>query len=288
MLIGLLMVWKGWLKSEGRNSLSILITHFALPCAVFNSFQIPYSPETLDLILRSLVVAALFFLLLYLMSIVFTTFFKISNKLRTVWIGCCTFSSVLFIGIPIVNALFGELGLVILISFNTIGNLFLFGLGESIFAGKLLVEPKKLVTAPAIIAAIFGFICFMLKIETPAIMSVPVQTIASFTTPLAMIINGALLSENLSIKRIINLRVFQFCTVRLILIPIVLISFFQFILTDALIVKIVSLIACMPSGAVNSVFAEKYSGQGGVASEFIISSTLYSIVTIPIVFNFFF
>lgn len=288
ILLGLLMAKKDWLEKEAQGTFSVLITNFALPCAVFNSFQIAYSKEILQVILRSLGLALVFFTALYLLSVAFAKVFRIPAELRSNWIGCSTFSSVLFMGIPIVDALFGELGLVILISFNTIGNLFLFGLGESIFAGKVLVSPRKILTTPAIIAAVLGFLCFIFQITVPQVVSTPIQAIAGFTTPLAMMINGALLSRTLSLKLFTKVSIVQFCLVRLLLIPIALILFFKLFVKDALLLQIVSLVSCMPSGAVNSVFAEKYSGQGKVASEFIIVSTLLSIVTIPLVFYCFF
>ncbi|MBO1307092.1 AEC family transporter [Enterococcus sp. 669A] len=282
--MGLVMARKEWLGKEVQANFSVLITNFALPCAVFNSFQIEYSEEILGLIFRSLALAVVFFTALYLLSLLFARVFRIAEKIRSIWIGCSTFSSVLFIGIPIVSALFGEIGLVILIAFNTIGNLFLFGLGESIFAGRMLVSPRKILSTPAIIAAVLGFLFFVFQITVPEVVSTPLQAIAGFTTPLAMMINGALLSKTLSPRLFTNLSTLQFCFVRLIVIPIILIFFFKVFVTDPLLLQIVALVSCMPSGAVNSVFAEKYSGQGQIASEFIIVSTLLSIVTIPTIF----
>lgn len=288
ILLGLVMARKGWLEKEGQATLSQLITQFALPCAVFNSFQIAYSAAVLQLILRSLGLALVFFTVLYGLSIVFARVFRIADSIRSSWIGCSTFSSVLFIGIPIVDALFGELGLVILISFNTIGNLFLFGFGESIFAGKMLVSLRKILTTPAIIAAVAGFLFFLFQFTIPEVIHTPMQAIAGFTTPLAMMINGALLSRTLSPKLFANRNTLQFCLVRLLIIPAILIFFFKLFVNDPLLLQIVCLISCMPSGAVNSVFAEKYSGQGKTASEMIIVSTLLSIVTIPLMFYLFF
>lgn len=286
--VGLVMVKKNWLKQDGQQTLSVLVTNFALPCAVFNSFQLNYSQATLRLIFYSLALAVLFFASLFVTGRLTAKILKLQGILRNIWVGCCTFSSVLFIGIPIVSALFGSQGLVILMAFNTIGNLFLFGFGESIFAGKLLIEPQKIIRTPAIIAAVLGFVLFVGQVQLPAVILTPVQALAGFTTPLAMMINGALLSQRLSFKLFTNRQTLLFCLVRLILIPVVLILFFKSFITNQLLLQIVSIIACMPSGAVNSVFAEKYSGDGTLASEMIILSTLFSIVTIPTVFYCFF
>lgn len=55
------MARKEWLGKEAQAAFSVLITNFALPCAVFNSFQIAYSKEILGLIFRSLALAVVFF-----------------------------------------------------------------------------------------------------------------------------------------------------------------------------------------------------------------------------------
>lgn len=285
LAIGILMTKKGWLKESGFHSLSILLTTFSLPCAVFNSFQMPFSEKVLKLIMNSLGVAIIFFAGLFILSYFFCKVIRLSQTYFSTWLGCCSFSSILFIGIPIVNALFGQVGLIILVSFNTIGNLFFFGFGESVFSGKLDISIRKIILTPAILAAMLGMLLFLLKIELPPVVITPIQKIGDMTTPVAMIINGCLLSEKLSIKLFLNRDSWLFCFLRLIIIPLILISIFKVFISNPLLLSIVSLVSCMPSGSVNSVYAEKYAAQGSIASEFIVMSTLLSIFTIPVILN---
>jgi predicted permease len=278
---------KRYLAKSSRQSFSFLLTNIALPCAIFNSFQIDYSIKSLQLIMDSFLYGLLFFLLVFLLSLVCVKFLRMDDKLKNIWVGCSTFSSILFIGIPIVQSLFGELGLLVLVSFNTVGNLFVFGFGESVFSGRWQFSLQKIIRTPAIIAAILGFTCFLLRIKLPALLEIPIVSLAGFTSPLSMILNGALLSHNFSYRSVFNHYNLQFLLVRLIVIPMIVMALFSLFITSRLVFQIVCLIACMPSGAINSVFAEKYVGEGKFASELVISSTFSSILTIPLFFQLF-
>lgn len=288
ILVGILVEKTGLIKDQEQNSLSILLTNVALPCAIFNSFQMEYSNTVLVLIFKSLVVGVAFFLGLYLISKLCARIFKIPSDKRNVWIGCSTFSSILFIGIPIVGALFGQLGLVVLVAFNTVGNFAVFGCAESVFSGNRLFSFAKLFSSPAIITAGIGFLLFVLGLEFPTVIASPIETLGSLTTPISMIVNGIMLSKRLSLKLFTNLDTIQFCVLRLIIMPIILIIIAKLFIRDEILLQVTGLAACMPSGAINSVFAEKYAKQGSLASEYVILSTLMCIITIPIVFYIFF
>ncbi|MET1995667.1 AEC family transporter [Enterococcus faecium] len=284
IIIGVIL-GKNGLEDTGLDSFSLLLTNIALPCAILNSFQVPFTKENALLFAKTIVIALLFFFGLFLLSILSANVLRIPSQKRNVWIGCGTFSSVLFIGIPIVEALFGSKGLIVLVALNTIGNIFLFGFGESIFAGRLLVNIKHIFRSPAILAALLGLLFFVVGFSLPDVLLVPIQNLAGFTSPLSMIINGALLSKTLSLKLFTNKDTLLFCFVRLIIFPIVIFFIFNLFIRDPFFMKLIILVACMPSGAVNSVFAEKYNSQGSLASNYIIVSTLCCIVTIPLMFS---
>lgn len=283
LLIGFALARFDKISSKGIQEASFFLTNFALTCAVFDSFQTDFSQEKLRLIIQAFLVALLFIIFSIVISYLVTKFLNIDLGKRAIWQGCCIFSSILFIGIPIVDALYGEVGLILLVSFNTVFNLFLFGMGESIFSGKITFSFTKIVQTPAIIAMLLGFLIFLLDWQLPVFFTTPVKVIGSFTAPLSMMINGAMFYGSPLIQLLKDKDVLLFCLVRLLLLPILTIVVFRSFIQNDLLFAILVLVSAMPSGSMNAIFAEKYQRKGQLATNYVIASTLFSLVTIPII-----
>lgn len=283
ILIGAFWAAKKKFTPAGIQHASYFLMNIALTCAVFSSFQTSFSIEKGRLIIKAALLAVLLIGFLFMLSLILTKILKIKLSNRPIWQGCTIFSSILFIGIPIVDALFGDVGLILLVAFNTVFNVALFSFGETIFSGKLEFSFRKLMATPAILGMLAGLVLFLLDVQLPQVLGTPIQILGSFTAPLAMMINGALFYGTPLFKVLREKDTLLFCLVRLVLVPaLVMLIFRPFIANDTLFSLLV-LVAAMPSGSVNSVFAEKYQGKGQLASHYIILSTLFSLITIPIV-----
>ena len=280
--VGYYLAKIGKISDQGLKEAGFFLSNFALTCAIFNSFQTPYTTEKFRLIKESLLVALILIIFLIILSFILTRLFKINSEKKETWRACCIFSNILFIGIPIVDSLYGEVGLIVLVSFNTIFNLFLFSIGESIFSGTLIISLKKVLKTPAILSMALGMLLFVLDIRLPIFLGTPIQVLASFTAPLAMIINGAMFYGTSFKKLIKNKDIILFCLVRLILIPVLAMFIFRPFISNEMVFALLVLVAAMPSGSLNSVFAEMYQGKGQLASNYIISSTLVSLITVPL------
>ncbi|MGX7024493.1 AEC family transporter [Vagococcus hydrophili] len=282
LAIGYFLAKIGKISEQGLKEAGFFLSNFALTCAIFNSFQTPYTDEKFKLIKDSLLVALILIIFLIILSFILAKLFKINPENKETWRACCIFSNILFIGIPIVDSLYGEIGLIVLVSFNTIFNLFLFSVGESIFSGTLIVSFKKVMKTPAILSMILGMLFFLLDIKLPIFIGTPVKTIAAFTAPLAMIVNGAMFYGTSFKKLIKNKDILLFCLVRLVCIPILAMLIFKPFVSNEMVFALLVLVAAMPSGSLNSVFAQMYQGKGQLASNYIIISTLISLITVPL------
>ncbi|TKA00078.1 hypothetical protein FA950_28910 [Bacillus thuringiensis] len=152
LIIGFSSVKFNWIKENQMPSLSNLLTNVALPFAILISFQSTFSEE-----------------------------------MRKIWIGCCTFSNILFIGIPIVGELYGSKGLIILVIYNTISSLFLFTIGIKLYSGNMKgkMNCKGFLSTPVIIASLGGFILFISNIHIPNPFYSAFQTLGNLTAPLS-------------------------------------------------------------------------------------------------------
>jgi Predicted permeases len=291
IIIGVFFAKKGLTKKDETGVINQLLLIVFLPCAIIDAFQIEYSIEKLQLIIISMLLSFVFFIATYMIGYVIMKFKRETKNRSSTWIGCYTFSSILFIGIPVVNQLMGKEGLLILVAFNTVGNILLFSLGESVFTGMVRVSFKKSIRNPAILAAILGFLLFIGQITLPTALGSTVSLLGSFTAPISMIINGIMIGNRALGKIAIDKDNLFFVVMKLFFLPFVTMVLGSFLISNQQLFMLIVLVSSMPSGAVNSLLAESFNGNGKKASEYISLSTIVSVFTIPlmlVVFQFFF
>jgi len=208
---------------------------------------------------------------------------SMETSLKKVWIGCCTYSNILFIGIPIIGSLYGEKGLFILVIYNTISNLFLFTLGVKLY--KKNVDLKTIVISllsPALLSSFLGILLLILGLSLPPTVNNALNQLGAMTAPLSMIITGALFGLVNIRQFILSKNIYLFCSVRLILIPILVFILLNPIITNKLVLGVMVLSAGMPAGATNTSLATIYSNKGPETSQYVVMSSLLCIVTLPI------
>lgn len=200
------------------------------------------------------------------------------EKLSVVYSNCG------FIGVPLVNSLFGSIGVFYLTAYLTAFNVLLWthgirAMGET-FTLKTLW--KKLMT-PAILAIAAGVVCFLAQIRLPEVLSYPLGLIANMNTPLAMLVAGANLAQADILKCLKKPRVYLVSVVRLILIPAISLIFLRMMHLDFTVSFTVFLAAACPAGASAIMFAERFGKDSSYATELFVLTTVLSVVTIPLI-----
>lgn len=286
MLIGVIVKVKGYFTKQVNVFLGWFLTNIALPSAILRSFQMEYTAQIKKLMLTSLLYSIVFIIGTLGLSYLFCVIFKRKYVERRMWVCCFTFSSILFIGMPIVEALYGEKGLIVLVIFNTVANLVLFTIGIMIFSNRYHLKWKQVVRTPAIIAALVGATLFVWKIPIPNFMYNSLKYLGDMTVPLSMILNGALFYSSNIKKVFLDVDNLLFSFIRLIIFPIIIIVIMKFVTDNYLLIGIVALISGMPTGALNAVFAEEYAQKGEKVSQYITVSTIISMFSLPIIMLF--
>ncbi|MGO2082991.1 AEC family transporter [Vagococcus sp.] len=286
MLVGVFLQLRGKYTPQVNYFLGYFLTNIALPPAIINSFQLPRTLETIELIKTTAFYSLIMMFITLGIGVLVAKIFNKKENLKRLWITGITFSNILFIGIPIVEQLYGEKGLVVLVVYNTISSIFLFTIGVMIFSEQRHFDWRRMLLAPAILAALIGFGLFMLNIQLPQ----PIESfniaLGSMTAPISMIINGGLFAKS-SLKSIFkdkdNL---QFAFARMVIIPVIFVSVLSKFITEPIILGVLVMVSAMPSGAINAIFAEQYIGEGVKASQYITLTTLISMVSLPLIMSF--
>lgn len=144
------------------------------------------------------------------------------------------------------------------------------------------VDVKKLIwniiTNPLLDGAIVGLICFLLGLSLPKSVASPISSIAGCTTPLALIVLGSTLKFD-AIKG--NLKyIVPAMTVRMVIIPAIALAVATMLGFSSVERVVYFEIFATPVATSSYAMAQNMGGDGDLAAQFVVISTVVAIVTI--------
>jgi len=274
------------------KGMSNLIVKATLPALIVMSLQKPFSRELLGESLRTLLVATLFYLGIILLSLLAVRLLGVPRKKTGALAFALGFSNCAFIGFPVVTSILGEGALFLTSIHNILFNLLAFSVGILIVAGSGSTagpgEPERARISPGhllnvnVLAAVLGFILFIASVSIPHVLALPLGMLGGLTTPLAMVVTGAMLARTPIRSVIGDWRLYAVCGLRLAVWPLVTAVVLRLCGITGDLYWITVIIAGMPSASNTSLIAEVYGGDTDTASSIVFMTTLFSVVSIPV------
>ena len=180
-------------KSEG-SFLSRLLLYFVNPCLIFSSFDREFDAQKL----KELAFAIALSLLLHLvMTAVASACVRKDSEgagrldgLERVGI---VFTNSGFIGIPLINGVFGQEGVFFLTGYLAVFNIFLWTYGEYQMSHRFSIQ--KVLTNPNVLAVLCGLALFCTPLRLPGIAAKPLSYISEMNTSLSMFLLGLLFAS---------------------------------------------------------------------------------------------
>jgi predicted permease len=214
MGIGVICYKIHFISKEGSSMLSDIALFVVLPCVVFTSFQIEYNQKILYGIIISFVLAfAAHFIAMgaaYLFVRGGTNEQRVIERFSIIYPNCG------FMGLPIAQAMFGEIGVIYITAFMSAQNFIVWSHGVSSMQGGFKKESLLgIIKAPVIIAMILGMICFLARIEVFPLVVQAMKSVGNMNTPLAMIISGTAIAQTNLIKALGKPRIYWILFLRL-------------------------------------------------------------------------
>ena len=284
ILVGYIATKKNLIDSSLTKKLSKLIMNIFLPCMIINSMQLEYSPTILKKVLLLILISLLIYAISFLIAIIFKAISKSKNDIG-VYQFAILFSNVGFMGYPIVEAILGKDAIFYAAIFNIPFNLLIMTLGVFVICkenNNYSFSFKSLIN-PVIISIFIGLSLFILNIKLPYIINRPIELLGNITTPLSMIVIGSMLCLSSISECVRNKKLYIVSFIRLILMPILIYFILKGIVDDKLLFSIPIVISSMPVASNTAILSSEYNANEKIASQLVFVSTLFSIITIPII-----
>lgn len=287
IIFGFILVKLKLLDISSKKSLSNILVYLVVPMMIINSYITTYDNNILNNLLLCFLISFIVLIIGIILIFIFTIKWKISDK-RVLMFGMM-FSNAAYMGFPLIEAMFGSVGLIYASGFVSVFNILLWTIGYMNVSGtfNLGVALKSILKTPVLYALAIGLIIFFLQIPIPSIIKTPLSMIGSMNTPLSMIITGMIIAS-CNIKEVIkNIYLWLSVVIRIIIVPLIMVGVLFlikliFVNIDLDLLKIVFILEACPCAAITSIFAIKFNYNSDLAAGIVVVSTVLSIITLPL------
>lgn len=301
MLIGYIAARKKVITEQMIDGLNIFLLNITFPIMTLGVFNVELTDTIINVGPKMFMYGVLFNLILILLSYVLVYVLKVNDQKRGVLMACFIFTNGGFIGFPLILSLMGANGLLEATILNIPFNIICFSYGIYILQpkGENNISIKSILLSPVMVGVWIGMGLLLSQFiipgtfevdgvatRLPAPLTKTINMVGSITSPLAMIIVGAGLEKTKLKKVFTNTTLHLFAIARVVIAPFICYLFFNMIIDDQMILVIVVVFTGLPTAAVVPVLAERLKQDYVFASEAVLISTLYSLITIPLIFYF--
>ena len=280
MLMGFVVARAGIVTPDFRKRLSAFTLSTAAPCVIISSVL---SSESNPLkMIGAVGMAVFFFVIMIVFAAIVVRVLRIRREERGLDQLMLVFTNVGFMGIPVVQSIYGSEGVALLSMFILIFNLFFFSYGVLLITSSVKFNWRSLLNA-CIIAALIGLFFGVTGWHLPAPIESTLASVGSMNTPLAMMVIGASMAHSDIRKALTNKRMYRVCLLSMFLMPVLLLGVVMFMPVDPMLAGISVLLAAMPIAGNCGMLSDRYTPHDMTASHCVMVSTLMSAVSLPVI-----
>ncbi len=283
LLLGFLLGKLKLISKKTNQEITNLLLVIFMPASLFMAFPSSYDKASADLFFSGLLGGVLVMsMLIILAKIIFNKKFFGEELSYESQFGL-VFNNATFLGYPIVSSTFGPRGILAYCGFIIAFNVALFSYGIWLFEHKITFKLiRSVIFNPNIIAVILGMILFLFNIKLPNLFTDAVGYVGNATTPLSIICIGFMLSQSKILRVLKKWRLAITAITQLIVGPLATWGILTLLGFPPEVVQVCTLIEALPTATSLGLFAVKYGGNAVESSELVTISTIFSMITMPL------
>ena len=279
MGVGYVLTKTGKFSRETLSQVTYLLLYVVVPCLMIDTLQIPRSAE----LMRVMGLCMLLTLGLYLlMALVVNLFFRRQEEnTRIVLRYGVVYGNIGFMGLPLIQAVLGDEGMVFAIVGQVGFTLFAWSHGVLLMGGKEGFSIKKMFLNPGIFGSVAGAALFLLDLRLPGVLADGAAFLGSMNTPLAMVGIGAQMASADLAATFRNPRLYLSGVLKLIGFPLLTAVLLLPLKLDPVMYMVLVILAATSSAGYTSIFAQQYQRDTATAAQLVTLTTLCCILTLP-------
>lgn len=213
--------------------------------------------------------------------------FHLSERETPVHVCLGTFGNVVFLCYPLVQAVFGDEGILYAVFYAIANDSMLWTLGVASVSGEKGLKSLKHLINPCTVTFVAALSMLVLGLRLPSGINEVFSTVGSATTPLSMLFIGATLSGISFVGALKKPQIYILSAVKMLLAPTLVMLILRGLSLPLSRAAAGALIfqAAMPCQTIFAVIAAEYKLDSAYASEIIFMTTAFSAISLPIVYK---
>ncbi len=288
MILGYLARRQNLLDEHVNASLSKVVLNVTLPAQIITSFAMEGAELTNGEVGAAFGLSCLIYLFYMALAVIYVRLMRLPRQDWGTYQYMIIFGNIGFMGFPVITAIFGAKALVYAVIMNIVFNLLVFSYGIKLItdgsetAGSF--SWRKLINMPLISSAL-TLVLFFLHIKLPAVVNTALFTMGDATTPMAMLILGCTIAEMPLRELFDEWRVYIFTAVKLLAMPLLVFLLLQLLPgfeANSLLGKVLVVLSSVPVATNATMLSIEYGGNNKLVAQGIFFSTIFSVLTIPL------
>lgn len=274
----------GYMGDKFDKKLSSIVVDITCPLLVLSSVMGDEMPNR-SLILPLVGVGFLTYIILLVFGFWVPRFISKNHDDQGMIGFSLMFANVGFIGYPIVASIFGPKAVFYAALLNVPNTFFIFTAGVMLVKGEYSIRQfnPKVLLSPALIGAFIAALLVAFGVHTPEMIARPITMVGNITVPAALMIIGSSMAR-LPLREIIGSgKVYATSFLRLVIVPLSVYFLFRLCGVNTLINNINTVVIAMPVASFGTMFCLKYGRNPSLMTEATFITTLFSIITIPLI-----
>lgn len=265
--------------------LSRMMINVTLPCMVLASLSSMGEGGGLQ-VAQAFVLAVLQFALLMGTAWLCNLALRTPKDERTLYLFMAVCTNTGFIGLPVLQAIYGDGSVIISSVFIMVLSAFIYSVGFGMLAkqsGRTSGGfPWKQVFNPAMLASVATIVLYLLDLRLPSLLNTALSMAGAITAPLAMIVVGVIVAGSSLKGTLGEWRLYPFILVRQLIAPALLFFALRGFGADPLVTGVFVVMFSMPVGSMASSFSESMGCDPRLPAKGTVLSTLASFAIIPL------
>lgn len=285
MLVGVYAQRKGIINSEINKGINNILVNISLPMLILSSFMTNFEDGMIGQVYSAFFYSFIALFIVFIASQIVA--FPIKGPRKSVIKFANIFTNTGFLGMPLLDAIYGPEGVIYGAAFSLFFNLLLFTYGLTLYKGlgkgnQIRKQILDIFKNPVIIAIFLGVIIMFMSIDLPIALENSAKIIGSMTSPLSMISIGCIFARVRFREYLKDWTIYYSIISKLIIMPFLIIVFFNIVDFTGNVANSIVIQMALPTATLGSIFAERFENQAEYTTIIIVATTLVSMITIPI------
>ena len=279
MAVGYALARLGHFGYETQSQATTLLMYVVTPCLIVDTLQLSPSPELMRVMGLCLVLTLVLYLgFALLMGLLFR---RQREDTRLVLRFGAAYGNVGFMGLPLIQGVLGDGGMLFAVVGQVAFNLLVWSHGVLAMGDRRNFSLRKMVVNPGILGSAVGIVLFLLDLRLPAVAGSAVTFLGSMNTPLAMVIIGAQMASADLLATFRSPRLYTSAAMKLLVLPLLAAVVLLPLDLDPVMYIAMVILAATPSAGVTSMFAQQFGRDTATAAQLITLTNLCSMATLP-------